>query len=134
MVHKMKKVRIIVSLIFLALVIIYVAMLLSTNPLMAEVREVFSGDVSQSDTEGRAIHGYNINKRASSANLGDVELTVVRLFVLHNFNNGYIWAFYRYLAYDTEGELITGSWNIPTKWQIQRESGRWEIVKIFEEP
>jgi len=53
---------------------------------------------------------------------------------MHNFKDGYTWAWYCYQAYDTEGETITASWYIPTKWKIHKENGKWEITEIIEVP
>lgn len=109
-------------------------MFFDTNRLLKEVRSAFLWETARSETVGRPIDAYNYIRRADNDTLGKADLTLIRLFVLHNFNNGYIWAYYSYKAYDEDGELITGSSNIPTKWRIHKDNGKWEIVEIFEAP
>ncbi|NMC57499.1 MAG: hypothetical protein GYA50_09790 [Eubacteriaceae bacterium] len=56
---------------------------------------------------------------------------MVRLFVLHNFKDGYICSCYWYRLYDDKGELISAWW-APAIWKIHKEDGKWEITEIFE--
>jgi hypothetical protein len=129
-----KKVLGITAIIVIILIFMYVTMLFDTNSLMVEVKEVFMWKVDRAETDGRAISMYNDSDRAANVDLGYVSLRLVRLFTLHNFRSGYIWAVYSYAAYDTQGEIITASWNVRTKWYIQKIDGRWEIIEIIEPP
>ena len=110
-------------------------MFINTNGLMREVRDAFLWQTDPAETEGEPMHMYNYGTYAEDfGTLGKADLTLARLFVWHDFHDGYIWAYYSYAAYDNAGELITGSRRILTKWKIHKEGGKWEIVGIFEEP
>ena len=131
---KKKKAHRIITTILSVILIIYLAMLVNTNSLMRYVRDVFLWRVDSAETIGRPINRYNDSNRLATVELGEVKLTLIRMFTLHNFRDGYIWAYYSYEAHDTDGEIITGSWRIPTKWKIHKENGVWKIVEIIEAP
>ena len=124
----------VIKTILIIIVVVYAAMLFDTNSLMKQVRAAFSWEIDRSETTGKPINAYNYDRSNRGEVLGKVHLTLVRLFVLHNFHDGYIWAYYSYGSYNEAGELISGSWNILTKWKIHKENGQWEIVEIVEAP
>lgn len=109
-------------------------MLFDTSSLMREVRDAFLGKIDSSENIGGEIDYYNFNADFPDEKLENADLTLIRLFTLHNFHDGYMWAYYSYAAYDETGDLITGSWRVPTKWKIHKENGNWEITEIFEAP
>lgn len=113
-------------------VLVYLVMFLDTNSVKKQVEDAFMWRVDPSETKGRAINWYNYSVFQKSVELGSANLRLVRLFVWHNFKEGYIWAVYSYQAYDPEGNLITASHLVPTKWKIHKENSQWEIVEIFE--
>lgn len=48
---------------------------------------------------------------------------------------GCIWVCYTQEVYDENGEVFTGSWNIPSLWYLEKtESGEWNITYIKEHP
>lgn len=50
-------------------------------------------------------------------------------------NDGTIWVYYSQEAYDENGEIICGSWRIPTLWYLERNAaGEWEVTAIKEHP
>ena len=49
--------------------------------------------------------------------------------------HGYIWIYYSQEALDEEGELVSGSWRIPSLWRLERdETGAWRVISIKEHP
>jgi hypothetical protein len=119
--------------------LVYSAMLIDTNSVMKEVRDAFLWKVDPAETINKPIDAYNYATSAAGyaeehRTFGKANLFLVRLCVMHNFKDGYIWAWYCCQASDTEGELLRGSWYIPTKWKIHKENGKWEITKIIEAP
>ena len=49
--------------------------------------------------------------------------------------HGYIWIYYSQEALDEEGELVSGSWRIPSLWRLERdEKGTWRVISIKEHP
>ena len=127
-----KKVFKIIKIVLLTIAVAYAVMFFDTNGLMKEVRNCFLWKVDRSETVGRPIDAYNYIEHHVGAKLGKANLTLIRLFTFHNFQDGYIWAWYSYQAYNEDGELLTGSLYIPTKWKIHKENGKWEIIEIFE--
>lgn len=128
-----KVIKIIVSIISIIL-IIYGYMFFDTNSLMKQVRDAFLWKIDCSETMDKPIDAYNYNRYAINEAKGKVNLTLFRIFTLHNFHDGYIWAYYSYEAYNETGDLLTGSKSILTKWKIHKKNGQWEIVEIFEAP
>ena len=116
----------------LVIPVIYAFLLYDTNDLMNEVRDAFHCRINRLETLGKPINMYNMNRENET--LGKSHLTLLRMLTLHNYRKGYIWAIYNYRAYDDEGQLIAGSAWVPTKWEIQKTNGSWEIVDIFENP
>jgi hypothetical protein len=102
---------------------------------MRDVKRAFLLELSPSETSGRPIDKYNYSWIVERGRgVGQIELSLTRLFTLHNFREGYIWVFYTYIAYDEDGRILSGSSRIPSKWKIERIDGAWEIVEIYEDP
>lgn len=124
-----------VLIVIIAIILIsYSVLLIDTSSVMREVKDAFQWKTESVETEGKPINIYNDLSYWDKENLGRVHLLLVRLSAWHNFSDGYIWAWYCYTAYDTKGKLLTGSMWIPTKWEIHKENGNWEITEIFEAP
>ena len=128
----MKKVKNIVLVVFSIVFIAYLLMVFDTNSLMREVRDAFHWRIDRSETVGKPLHSFNMNREHET--LGKSRLFLIRLLVIHNFREGWIWAHYTYQSFNEEGQLITGSVCIPTKWRIEKIDGKWEIIDIFEAP
>ena len=131
---KKKAFLIIAILIFLIVSLLYIFMLMNITDLVQEVKDVFSWKYDLEYTKGKAIDRYNYNGRFGDTQLGDADLILFPIFVLHDYRNGYVWAFYNYKAYDVDGDLITASLNVFTKWRVHKENGKWAIVEISEKP
>ena len=131
---KGKKVFIVLISIVLLIVLMYVVLVVDTNGLIRDVKDLMLWKVPKENTAGMPIDRYNSNRSSYGYVLGEAKISIFRYFVLHDFKDGYIWLVYTYEAYDLNGELITGSNLIPTKWKIHKKNGKWEIVEIFEKP
>ena len=134
MVINMKK---IVIVIFLIMIAIYSSIFMNTNSIKKDVIQVLSGEVDPEITVGRPMNKYN--SKASLSYLIPDERTkanvrIARLFVLHNFFNGYMWVRYTCEITSEDGTRIMGAWNVPAHWKIHRQNGKWEIVEIIEKP
>lgn len=130
---KKKKLKIIFSVI-IAIIIVYIVMLFDTNSLMVEVKSVFMREVEESETIEKPVNMYNRSSEYQNEALVNVNLKLNIIFTIHNFRDGYIWAYYSVEARNESDELLYGSWEIPTKWKIHKENGKWEIVDIIEAP
>ena len=61
-------------------------------------------------------------------------ITIHRLFVLHNFEDGCMEVIYNFEARDSEGRILCGSHMIRSHWVIHKEDGVWQIVEIHKDP
>ncbi|MDR2196774.1 MAG: hypothetical protein LBO07_02290, partial [Coriobacteriales bacterium] len=57
-----------------------------------------------------------------------------RVFVLHNFSDGYVWVRYTRTIESTGFDFPSGSYNIPSLWRIHKDEDGWHIVDIEERP
>ena len=49
--------------------------------------------------------------------------------------DGYLWVEYSREAFDNEGRTVSGSWNIPSLWKVEKDdTGTWVVVQIKEHP
>ncbi len=123
-----------IKIILLIVLLIYILMLIDIAGLLKQVEDVFLMKYSPEETEGTAIDRYNYSGLFGDVEFDSFKIQLLPIFVCHNFHDGYILAFYSYQAYDTEGNLITASLNVVTKWKIHKADGKWEIVEISERP
>lgn len=113
---------------------VYLVMFLDTNSVMTDVRNVMSGNVSKKATAGLPMDEYN-EKDNVDMNTVSVKVKLHRIFVLHDFRDGYMWVDYSVEGHDKNGKVTYGSWDIPSRWKIHRDyDGKWQIVKIAENP
>ena len=48
---------------------------------------------------------------------------------------GYIWVYYSYEAINSEGQVVSGSKNIPALWTVEKDNtGEWVVISIKEQP
>jgi hypothetical protein len=135
---KLNKYRVVLFIIS-SIILLYVIMVIDTNSLMGEVESAFLGEIPISETKDKPIDMYNYSSdinRYNTAYLGyRVDLTLRRVFVLHNFFfNGIMIIYYSVYVYDYEDKRITASKDIYATWIIHKENGKWSIASIIEDP
>lgn len=108
-------------------------MLIDTNKLMQQTKDVFLGRIHRSETEGKPIQRYNLFHYFGT-DIKKVDLTLKRVFVLHNFLDGFIIVYYTVIMYDHDNNIVSGSWDIFSLWRIHKENGKWSIIAIKESP
>ena len=48
---------------------------------------------------------------------------------------GYLWVYYSYEVINSEGQVVSGSKNIPSLWTVEKDStGKWIVASIKEHP
>ena len=117
--------------IFGAFIFVYMIMFLNTNSLINEVRDVMKGNVPRAVTENTPLSMYNFSDDLSNA---EVDVSITRRFVLHNFFSGTMWVNYTYETTKNDLDLMPGAYKVPSCWKIRRENGKWKIVEIIEGP
>jgi hypothetical protein len=108
-------------------------MLIDTNKLMQQTKYVFLGIIPRSETEGKPIQRYNLFHYFEK-DVERVDLTLKRVFTLHNFFDGFIIVYYTVFMYDHDNNIVSGSSEIFSLWRIHKEKGKWSIIAIKESP
>ena len=113
------------------IIMFYLIMVLNTNSIVREVKNIMSGNVKIADTQNTPLNMYNFSDTLLNA---EVNVKITRLFVLHNFFDGYIWVNYTYETIKNDNGVMPCSTNILSKWKIHKENGIWKIIEIIETP
>lgn len=64
----------------------------------------------------------------------DIQLELHRVFAWHNFQKGTLWINYSMEIGKDNGDICTGSWDIPVTIQIEKTDGKWTVTDIYEAP
>ena len=130
-----KKVLIVLAIVFSVILVFYAVELISTNSLMNYVKDLADGKIPASETEGEYWDEFNVN---SVINGDHAKFKITRVFVIHNFSDGYMWLKWDFWVYDKDDNLIYGhSQGFPpgyAKWTIHKENGEWKVVDVWESP
>ena len=50
-------------------------------------------------------------------------------------SEGWIWVFYSSETFDKDGHTLSGRWDIPSLWKVEKDdNGIWKVVEIIEHP
>ena len=112
--------------------LVYLTMFISTNSAVNYVEEVMHGRISAEETKGTPLNQYNYNDSLWVD--PEVEVSITRLLIAHNFFDGYMWVRYKFTTLSNGREELPGTGYILSRWKIHRENGRWNIVEIAEAP
>lgn len=122
-------------LILIVLALIYLVMLWNTNSIFYYTKSVFLGEVPYEEIENSLLSIYD--DAYTRKGVEKVDLEIHRVFVIHDFFDGYMWISYDYIGYDENDKMIflsTQEYPFLAKWTIHRENGEWVIVDIDEHP
>ena len=97
-----KKVLIVLAIVFSVILVFYAVELISTNSLMNYVKDLADGKIPASETEGKSWNEFNIN---NVKNGDHAKLSITRVFVIHNFSDGYMWLKWDFWVYDKDDNL-----------------------------
>lgn len=120
----------IVLLCILLLLLLYAVFFLNTNSVMRYAKSVFRGEISSEEVVGTPLYRYY----PKDSEIVKVDFSLKRIFVSHNFKDGYIWVKYDEEQLDSSGNIVSGSWRIISRWKIHKENGEWKVVDIKEHP
>lgn len=115
----------------LLLLLLYAVFFLNTNSVMRYAKSVFRGEISSEEVVGTPLY---IRYYPKDPEVVKVDLNLKRIFVSHNFKDGYIWVKYDEEQLDSYGNIVSGSWDIISRWKIHKENGEWKVVDIDEDP
>lgn len=105
---------------------LYLLLLISTNSVVEYVEAVFKGAVPRDELPA-CLESYDITE--SRPSLAEVDVTITRRFVLHNFSEGYMWVKYAVEGHTSDGSPGYGEVTT-SRWRIERAGNGWEIVEI----
>jgi len=124
----MKNLLTIITIVLAAISIFYMLIyVVPTNAIMKEARDVFEGNVIVS--EQHPLSRYNKYRGAES-----IQYSLLRVWVWHNGKTGYIQVLYSVKYFDKKGEAVSWSLGVPSRWNIAKINGKWEITDIDEPP
>lgn len=125
-----------VCIVLLLLLFTYMVLLISVFPLLREVKSVFLGAVPSSETAGTPIAQYNrYGEYTEQGGIARTNLFFLPYFTLHDFQKvGYIWILYSVEGYNSDGDLLYGTWLSSAKWEIKKTEKGWIITGITEAP
>lgn len=105
---------------------LYLLLLISTNSVVEYVESVFKGAVPRDELPA-CLESYDITE--NRPHLSEVDVTITRKFVLHNFSEGYMWVKYTVLGHTSDGSPGYGEVTT-SRWKIQKSEDGWEVVEI----
>ncbi|MBP3700571.1 MAG: zf-HC2 domain-containing protein [Lachnospiraceae bacterium] len=94
-------------------------------------------DISHTWEENRERYGLLSRYAFAADSYGAVDEThSLKLWSAHfEDSEGYLWVYYSQEALDADGEVIAGSWRIPSLWRVEKDAdGKWIVVDIDEHP
>lgn len=106
------------------------------KPIMALAEQAFSDLSVSSAEEAKAKYGrlsrYCVGTHPEvAAEQHDLRLWSARFYS----SEGWLWVYYSQEGLDRRGNTVTGSWDIPSLWYLQKdENGRWAVTHIKEHP
>ncbi len=103
-------------------------MLMPTNSIMSRAEKIFNGEIIADEND--PLNRYN--KDWSLVQNTRTKLSLRRSWVWHDGKKGYMNIVYTACHYDGTGDLVSGSWNVDSKWHIEKRNGKWEVVDIDE--
>ena len=123
----------------LLIAVFHIVMFASVKPVIDYVLSLFIGEIPEAETAGTKLDSYNSNSHCDRFDPSYmVEAKIDPVFIIHDFNRGYIWTRYEYWVYDKNANLLWGFANRfptpPARWTIEKVNEEWVIVDVYEAP
>jgi hypothetical protein len=127
--------RVILSIILILSVVLgfYYLMYRDTDSVVEEVTMLLKGEATVEFQPGTPYSRYDRSYARELWQAVFFEAQVDRIFVIHNFHDGYMWIHYEIMAYNKDMRVVHGS-IAPARWTIHKEDGVWRIVAVEEDP
>lgn len=126
-----KTIKKVLLIVLATLIAVYMVMLLDTNSVMRYAKSVFNGEISEEEVIDTPLY---IRYYPKSPEIAKTDSKIRRIFVAHDFVDGYMWVKYDLVRINSAGEEFSGSWDVLSRWKIHRENGEWKVVEIEEAP
>lgn len=101
-----------------------------------ELAERAFSDTTSTDRGASEKYGLLSGYAITTNDGADAERHTLKLWSAHFYSSeGYMWIFYSQEGLDSNGEVVTGSWNVPALWRLEKNNfGEWEVVHVKEHP
>lgn len=120
------KVLMVVGIVVALFLSLYLLLLVSTNSVVEYVESVFKGAVPRDELPA-CLESYDITENRPY--LSEVDVTITRRFVLHNFSEGYMWVKFTVEGHASDGRPGYGEVTT-SRWKIKKSEDGWEVVEI----
>ena len=94
-------------------------MFLNTNTLFAEAKAIFEGKKAVNDDNPLYRYRFDSESYPGNATKG-IDVSISRVWVWHNFKNGYMKVIYSVRYLDENGKIVSCSIGVPSKWYIEK--------------
>ena len=95
-------------------------------------------DCKHTSAENEELYGMLSRYATDADRRNDVSFVnhTLELWSAHlDDTEGYLWVYYSYEAINSEGQVISGSKNIPALWKVAKDdTGEWVVISIKEHP
>ena len=95
-------------------------------------------DCKHTSAENEELYGVLSRYATATDRWNDVSFVnhSLELWSAHlDDTEGYIWVYYSYEAINSEGQVVSGSKNIPSLWTVEKDTtGEWVVTGIKEHP
>ena len=109
------------------------SMLFSTKNLIKYVEKIMRNEIPLDEIKGTIYeHFHPLSCYPIDTDYFYSDVTINVGWIIHDLNNGEINIIYNVNYYDDEKRY--GGSHAPSKWLIEKQNGKWEIVKIIEKP
>ena len=120
--------------IILAIIVVYLALLLSTMGILLDFRDCVLGNTEGIDERNRLLR-YEIGEDIV---YDSVEIRIVPIFAIYGLSKGLMVVHYEVTAY-SNGRVVYGSMTslsplYLSTWKLERIDGEWIVVEIDEHP
>lgn len=95
-------------------------------------------DCKHTNAENEELYGLLSRYATDTDQWNDVSFVnhSLELWSAHfDGTDGYLWVYYSYEAINSDGQIVSGSKNIPSLWTVEKDStGEWFVTCIKEHP
>lgn len=123
----MKMVAVSMSVCIILMVLAYLIMFLNTNSLVNYVESIYRGKVSSEKLENEWYNHFDIVRKRPE--IAQVDIDISRVFVWHNFHEGFMWVNIDCEAHDSSDRVTYGS-DAYERWDIKKTERGWEIINV----
>lgn len=114
--------------VIIAGVLLYVAMVKETDFIVQEIEASAKGDIPYAEVnENLKYYAFHFSEQYTGDEIGDIHFEVDRKFVLHNWQEGYVWILTDERIKTVNDEVFSSGQDIAVL-KIKKIDGKWVVV------